>query len=303
MDWTLTQLRSKVRELTGRLSTSDLSNSDLDDKINDFYLYVLPDEIVLPELKTFYSLTTTADDGDYSVPSTVFGIKKPITIDYDDGSGEHRLDFWQDVDAFFDAYPDDSAGGVIYNSTTQQIATGNGSMKAFSGNLSVSYVVPGSVSVTDGTETFSDDGSGTLTGDAGGSGTVDYSAATYSVTFNANVSDGQAVYITYQYTSADKPNALLLYGSTIYLRPIPDATYTVKMAAIQRPTALSADSDTVTNPKWGPVIAYGTAIQMFIDAKDMSGASDLSDIYQFHLNSVDRKNLLQLANLRSVPGF
>jgi len=213
MDWTLTQLRSKVRELTGRLSTSDLSNSDLDDKINDFYLYVLPDEIVLPELKTFYSLTATDGTGSYTLPSTVFKIEKPITVDDGDGDAVSELGFWEDKDAFFTEYPEDDSA------------------------------------------------------------------------------------------DEDQPADMLLYGNTIYLRPIPDAAYTVKMAAIQRPTALSADSDTVTNPKWGPVIAYGTAIQMFIDAKDVDGASDLSDIYQFHLNSVDRKNLLQLANLRSVPSF
>ena len=35
---TLEQIRAKVRKVTGMLSPNQLSNDDLDDYINDFYL-------------------------------------------------------------------------------------------------------------------------------------------------------------------------------------------------------------------------------------------------------------------------
>ena len=66
---------------------------------------------------------------------------------------------------------------------TDLIGTGDNSETAFSGTLA--KAVPGSVSVTDGTETFTDDGFGTLTGDATGSGKVNYDTGKVSVTFNA----------------------------------------------------------------------------------------------------------------------
>jgi len=44
-------------------------------------------------------------------------------------------------------------------------------------------VVPGSVVVTDGTETFSDNGDGTLTGNDSGTGTVNYGTGAVAVTF------------------------------------------------------------------------------------------------------------------------
>jgi hypothetical protein len=61
----------------------------------------------------------------------------------------------------------------------------------------IGAVTEGTFVVTDGTETFTDNEDGTLTGDAGGSGTITYATGEYEVTFNANVSDAQDVTITY----------------------------------------------------------------------------------------------------------
>lgn len=63
------------------------------------------------------------------------------------------------------------------------IGLGDGAETDFSDVLGP--LKPGSVSITDGTETFTDDGFGTLTGSAGGSGKVDYSDGRVAVSFNA----------------------------------------------------------------------------------------------------------------------
>jgi hypothetical protein len=79
------------------------------------------------------------------------------------------------------------------------IGTGTGTATAFSGTLTKKPVEPGSVSVTDGVEAFSDDGFGTLTGAAGGTGTVNYGTGAISVTFNAapaNTVEVKADYVT-----------------------------------------------------------------------------------------------------------
>ena len=79
----------------------------------------------------------------------------------------------------------------------EAIGTGDGSEKSFSGALAEAPVRPGSVVVTDGVETFSDDGFGHLTGDAGGAGTVNYGTGAIAVTFDAAPGDGVSVDATY----------------------------------------------------------------------------------------------------------
>ncbi|OGU13868.1 MAG: hypothetical protein A2076_13150 [Geobacteraceae bacterium GWC2_53_11] len=79
------------------------------------------------------------------------------------------------------------------------IETGDGNTKAFTGTLAAFPVEPGTLAITDGIDTFTDDGCGRLTGSAGGTGTINYKTGAYSLTFNANVvlaTDVTADYVT-----------------------------------------------------------------------------------------------------------
>lgn len=62
--------------------------------------------------------------------------------------------------------------------------TGDGSTVTFTDTLA-NRPIREIDTITDGVETFSDNGDGTLTGDAGGSGTINYTTGALSVTFNA----------------------------------------------------------------------------------------------------------------------
>lgn len=88
------------------------------------------------------------------------------------------------------------------NSTT--IDTGTG-ITTYSGTLSVIPVIVGSFTATDGVETFSDNGNGTLTGDAGGTGTLNYTTGAWSLTFNTAVVDGVSILATYTSNSELAP--------------------------------------------------------------------------------------------------
>jgi hypothetical protein len=70
------------------------------------------------------------------------------------------------------------------------IATGNGATQVYNDTLASFPVEPGTLAITDGVETFSDDGSGRLTGSAGGSGAINYKTGAISLDFNANVGNG-----------------------------------------------------------------------------------------------------------------
>ena len=100
------------------------------------------------------------------------------------------------------------------------IETGDGNTKAFTGTLANSPIEPGTVVVTDGVETFADDGCGRLYGDAGGAGTINYKAGTYVLGFNANVvlaTDVTADYVTKISGVLDEEADTGTTGSGIYV--------------------------------------------------------------------------------------
>ena len=88
--------------------------------------------------------------------------------------------------------------------TAENTASGDGTTKTFTHTLA--FKAGGSrrtcfgVSVTDGTETFTDDYMGNLTGSLGGTGTVNYMTGAISVTFNTAPSSGtNNITSTYQW--------------------------------------------------------------------------------------------------------
>ncbi|UJX42976.1 hypothetical protein K9F62_09980 [Desulfovibrio sp. JY] len=94
------------------------------------------------------------------------------------------------ADAAGEAIPFESVPGEL-------LGTGNGTTKAYAGTLANAPIQPGTSSITDGVESFADDGCGRLYGSAGGSGTVNYVTGAVAVTFAANVADGTEVAAAY----------------------------------------------------------------------------------------------------------
>ena len=87
----------------------------------------------------------------------------------------------------------DSEGKAVpYAAVFNQIGTGDGTAKEFSGNLTEGEpLCPGSVTLTAGDQTLQDDGYGNLYGD--GTGSVNYKTGAVSGTFDAAPANGVAV--------------------------------------------------------------------------------------------------------------
>lgn len=88
---------------------------------------------------------------------------------------------------------DSSDEGVPFENLTEVLAAGDGTETDFSGTIAGAPLEPGTVAITDETETFTDDGFGNLIGSAGGTGTVIYKTGTASVSFNAAPANGQDI--------------------------------------------------------------------------------------------------------------
>ncbi|QLA11512.1 hypothetical protein [Desulfolutivibrio sulfodismutans] len=93
----------------------------------------------------------------------------------------------------------DQAGAAVpYEAVAAEaIGAGDGTDKTFSATLAKHPVQPGSVAVSDGVEDFADDGLGRLTGDAGGSGTINYATGAVAVEFHAAPANAAPVEAAY----------------------------------------------------------------------------------------------------------
>ena len=69
--------------------------------------------------------------------------------------------------------------------TGEVIGQGDASLMTFEGALANNLIVPVTLEITDGTELFTSDAAGVLTGAGGGSGTINYVTGVYKVTFFA----------------------------------------------------------------------------------------------------------------------
>jgi len=104
--------------------------------------------------------------------------------------------------------------------STANIGTGDGGNSLFPGFLAFP-VEPGSVSITDGTQTVTDNGFGALTGD--GSGTISYSTGALLVIFASPPANGASIVVSYDYNVGNFVQAPL--GDTLKSRKQPKIIY------------------------------------------------------------------------------
>lgn len=99
--WTLAEIRAAFRKYTGRTTTSQISDSDVNDLVNDYYVNHFPSDAKVDEFDTFYTQALSAtDDGVYSIPQSVARFDDPVTIN---GA---QICFYRDRELFFSDYPD-----------------------------------------------------------------------------------------------------------------------------------------------------------------------------------------------------
>lgn len=98
------------------------------------------------------------------------------------------------------------------------------------------------------------------------------------------------------------PEAALLYGRTLYLRPKADEVFTFKAASKIKPNVLAAGVVPM-NVQWGPAIAQGTAVMIKNRLPDMDAAKDLAVVYQAMIIIINRRDLKQTKNQRAMPRY
>jgi hypothetical protein len=297
MGWTLADIRQKVRRVTGRLSSAELTNDQIDTYINNYYQYTFPAELKLDYENTYYEFLTSANQPTYDVPVAWVEFSTRATMDY------MILDWYQEPDEFHRYNPE-----TILRSTPW---TGDGSTTAFSTTVSATDypIMPDSLVVTDDTEVFQDtnqtysSSTVAITGSEGGTGIVNYSTGAISVTFNTAPSDGQDIRISYQRMTTGRPTAVLFYNKQFQFYPIPDTAYRFKIKGYQTFTALASSSSTPSLEQWGPLIAYGASRDIHADYSEMEAYAEVTALYKEQLRYASARTYNMLDNQRAKPQF
>lgn len=290
MSYTYGSIKTKIRNITGRKDTDQLSEDELGSYIDNFYTITMPNSLKTDEMLQPYSFNTTEGVDEYDFPTSTF-----YTLEPDARYDGNRMFWYYDINLFNTDYPKQIQ--------EEDLADGDGVTTAFSGILEDYPIIKGTVLIYDGIEIFSDNGDGTLTGSAGGSGTIDYSTGAYSVTFNVAPSSTTTVETKYEPTTYGSPVSILDYNKKLVIRPVPDGLYNIAMQGYIKPSSLSNDSDVPFSDSLAPLVIYGTSLEIFSENGDMDHYNMYYPIYLKYLDVALDKTTQNLSKTRSVPSW
>ena len=284
----LTTIRAKVRSLTANPSPQQLTDATIDQYVNTYYLYDMPDQLRLWNLNTVYSFTTQPNVDQYTLPINDYtSWQPPLYV-----AGYQCL-FSQSRTEFFQLYPE-----IIQN---QLLGNGDGTSGPYTFTLTNSPVARGSILIAgidanNYSWNLTDDLAGNLTG--GGTGTIDYLTGIATFTFTGAIPASNNITGNFYYYQPARPQAGLLYQNTLILRPIPDQAYQVELNAFILPTALLSSSDSPMIYQWWQLLACGAAQKILEDRNDWENYTAVSEILKKYEYEAIYRTAAQRANQR-----
>lgn len=99
MIWDLTAIRQEVRNITGRKTLTQMSAAALDGYINEYYTLIMPADLDLEELQTFWSKNTVAGVDTVALDDNVLFLRPPYMV------GGYPLEVFDDPTRFYRVYP------------------------------------------------------------------------------------------------------------------------------------------------------------------------------------------------------
>lgn len=139
--WTLADIRSKVRKLTGRPSTNQVTDNTLDEYINRYYTQDLPSQLGPRDADSWWRLSTLVNVQRYSNEDGNFNLYGPLYINGDEA------ELFTDPVSFYQKYPKSFV-------TRESAGTGDGSTATFTGTLGQTPINPEAIVFDDDFETL-----------------------------------------------------------------------------------------------------------------------------------------------------
>lgn len=298
---TLADIRSKIRLVTARPSTDQLTDDQIDTYINTYYLYDLPESMRLLNLRDHYTFTTNPNVDTYAFErNSYISVNQPAYV------GGYQMMWYQDSGQFFRSWPklagkelvatgDGSAGPYTFTISGGPFLRSNTSPIGSKGtNINLIITANTSDSIA---ETVYDDGLGGFENAVGG--TIDYvSGLVTNLTFSSPITAGVSIFAEVSPYATGRPTSILFAQDQFTLRPVPDCAYVVQMEAYRTPTALALDTDNPELNEWWQLLSYGAALKIFTDFGDFEQLQAYRGIYEEQLLLMQRRTLRQYAEQR-----
>lgn len=331
----LQRIEIEVRRITRSPDENLLTTNQLEDYINTFYLYDMPANLRLFNLRdvfTFYTIPNvdTYASQEFNVNDDLYDFANQITA-------IHNPIFVGGIPAFFTQYRNEFySNWPITNFNQSTGYAGNGTTGPFTGtltaypilqnnvmfsildttgqpmvlvdypqNTSTSPNVPVNASTNRTTGILSLQGQKTITS-LNTYGTINYLTGAYTITNFPLATQNSQSNILYSNTipyQAAKPISMLYYDDVFVLRPVPDNVYAVTLEADILPTQLLSTSQSPELNFWWQYIALGTCLKVFRARMDMDSYTKLYPDYQKAEDMVDRRSVQQQCNMRTQTIF
>lgn len=336
---TLADIRTKVRRVTARPSQAQISDAEIDNYINTFYVYDMPEHLKLISLLYNYEFLCTANVAVYDFPTdTYLTAMPPVYIGgYQSFMTQSRQNFFRINPALnflqqsvYTGDGTDGTGGTYTgqflsnlpilpgfkpnppgaysNSAVTDIAA-----RFLNWNVLVSALgTPDAISGIAPSISLVDDGQGNLfdlsdasTDPVNARGTVNYVTGAITInTFTAAIPTGNAINVQYVPYVASRPQQAMFFQDQIILYPVPDQAYTVSFEAYKYPTAfLASDVAGTATPQlteWWQLLAYGAADKIFADNGDFENLQKFRPLLEEQMNLVLRRTIVQQTSERTA---
>lgn len=315
-------IRTKVRRLTRSPSVTQLTNDEIDEYVNTFVLYDIPEQLRLfnyrttftfytsPYIDTYQTNQTDPTDQFYNFKNKYITVHPPVYV------AGYQTKLSQDENEFYAWYP--------FANSISQIATGDGATVTFTGTLQDNGLIPmiqrkvtftsidanneglvvHDVPVVDANGNPTNVGNLYVPGSEpaipptviDANNTVNYVTGTYTLTFNGAPASDAVINVQNVPYVAARPFAILYFNDAFIVRPIPDQVYAVQCEVYIRPTELIEFAQSPDLEGMWQYIAYGAAKKIFEDRSDMDSVQTIIPEFKQQERFVLRRTLVQLSN-------
>lgn len=321
---TLSDIRNKVRRVTGKLSSNEITDAQINDYIDNYYIYDFPEQLRLQNLRVVYQFVTSANVPVYDFPKELYLVADPPCY-----VGGFQALFSQNRESFLrintrlNFLQQTAATGTgatgPYTMTCSQIPMTRGNKRNPPGAYFVSTptidtpasslnwtVLVSGFDATGASVSLIDDGLGNLfdpsdtsTQAAVARGSVNYVTGAITATFATAIASGASINIQCIPYVASRPQNVLFYADQFYLYPIPDQAYQVSLEAYMYPSALENDTDVPQLAEWWQALAYGAADKIFADSGDIENLQKFRPLLDEQLKLVQRRSIVQQTSERA----